>query len=74
VPILRFFLPKKITFCGPFFKRCIMLSKFTYLLHKLILLFFELLCTRVEKISRKWTKKMSKNRYVKTFLRKTARR
>jgi hypothetical protein len=28
---------------------------------KIILLFFDLLCTRVEKILRKWTKKMSKN-------------
>jgi hypothetical protein len=58
----------------PFFKRCIMLSEFAHLLHALILLFFDLLCTRVEKIFRKWTKKMSKNRFDKRLLGKNARR
>jgi hypothetical protein len=70
---LSFFWAQKSPSMVPFFKRCIMLSKTCNNIPKLFLLFFDSICTRVEKILRKWTKKMSKNRIDETFLRKNAR-
>jgi hypothetical protein len=58
---LSFFWRQKITFSHPLFCVTIMLLFFLLLLHKIILLFFDSICTRLEKFLRKWTKKMSKN-------------
>jgi hypothetical protein len=51
-----FFWHQKMTFSHPLFFVTIMLSFFLLLLHKLILLYFDSICTRLEKISRKWTR------------------
>jgi len=53
---LSFFWRQKMTFSRPLFCVTIMLLFFLLLLHKLILLFFDSICTRVEKILRKWTR------------------
>ena len=45
----------------------------TRLFHDLILLFFKMSLHKSQKISRKWTKTMSKNGYVKTLFNKNAR-
>jgi len=74
VPFFKFFLGRKMTRRGAFFLALHYALVFYAFITPLNLLFFDLLCTRVEKIFRKWTKKMSKNRYIKTFLRKNARR
>ena len=61
MPIFNFFLGTKIQFSPPLKKRDHYALIFYNNSCKIILLFFDLLCTRVEKILRKWTKKMSKN-------------
>ena len=53
---LSFFWAPKMTFCHLLFCVTIMLSFFLLLLHKIILLYFDSICTRVEKILRKWTR------------------
>ena len=53
---LSFFWRQKMTFSHPLFCVTIMLLFFLLLLHKLILLYFDSICTRVEKILRKWTR------------------
>ncbi len=56
-----FFLGQKMTFFRNQKHVTIMLSFFHQNIPKYFLLFFRFDCTRVEKILRKWTKKMSKN-------------
>ena len=61
MPIFNFFLGTKTHFSPPLKLRDHYALIFYNKSCKIILLFFDLLCTRVEKILRKWTKKMSKN-------------
>jgi len=61
VPIFKFFWGPKNHFSPPLKTRDHYALIFYNNSCKIILLFFDLLCTRVEKIFRKWTKKMSKN-------------
>jgi len=73
VPFFKFFLGRKFPFFCAFFYETIMLLFFSYLLHKLNCYFFNLLCTKVKKVSGIRQESMSENEHGETFLGKNAR-
>jgi hypothetical protein len=73
VPFFKFFFEPKNHFFIPTFLCDHYAVIFNKYYCKINLLFFRFTLHKSRKNFQKWTKKMSKNRYVKTFLGKNAR-